>query len=204
MKHLRTLSLAALAASFLLGGAPAFAEKPLGADIEELLAYAREHNPEFAAMRQEADAAGERVYPAGALPDPVLRVELENVTNFGSNAAPNLLPGRVGDTKYTLMQPLPFWGKRDLKREAAAAEADAAKGSASATWTEQAARIKTAFAQYSATSQLIGLTREIIDLIDRLEAIAQARYANGLVPQQDAIRVHVERTQMRNEWELYT
>jgi outer membrane protein TolC len=204
MKHCLSKTLATmLAAGVFFAAAPASAgnasEPLIGTSVDQLLDYAKARNPEYAAMRSEAEAAQERVYPAGALPDPVLRVELENVTNYGSDARPNVLPGRVGDTKYTLMQPLPFWGKRDLKREAAAAEADAAKGNAGVTWTDQAARIKTAFALYAATSQLIGLTKEVIDLINRIEAIAQARYANGLVPQQDAIRVQVERTQMRNE-----
>ncbi|MCX7058795.1 MAG: TolC family protein, partial [Proteobacteria bacterium] len=128
-------------------------ESALGKTVESLLDYARERNPEYAAMRLEADAARERVYPAGALPDPVLRTELQNVTNSGSDASPNLLPGRVGSTKYTLMQSLPFWGKRGLKREAAEAEADVANAKAGVTWTEQAARIKTAFAQYFAMTR---------------------------------------------------
>ncbi|MFA7267708.1 MAG: TolC family protein [Sterolibacterium sp.] len=174
-------------------------EAVLGKSVEGLLAYAKEKNPEYAAMRLEAEAARERVYPAGALPDPVLRTELQNVTNFGSDARPNVLPGRVGGTKYTLMQPLPFWGKRDLKREAAEAEADAAKGKVGVTWTEQAAQIKTAYAQYFAVARLIQLDKEVIDLLDRIEKITQVRYAGGLVPQQDAIRVQVERTAMRNE-----
>ncbi|MFA7282560.1 MAG: TolC family protein, partial [Sterolibacterium sp.] len=166
---------------------------------ESLLTYAKERNPEYAAMRFEAEAARERIYPAGALPDPVLRTELQNITNSGSDASPNLLPGRVGSTKYTLIQPVPFWGKRDLKREAAEADADAVRGKASVTWTEQAARIKIAYAQYFAVARLIRLNQEVIGLIDRIESITQARYAGGLVPQQDAIRVQVERTAMRNE-----
>ena len=171
----------------------------MGKTVESLLDYAKAHNPEYAAMRLEAEAIGERVYPAGALPDPVLRVEMENVTNYGSNAGPNILPGRVGDTKYTLMQALPFWGKRDLKRAAAEADAEVALGAAGTTWAEQAARIKTSFAQYFADARLIRLTSEVIDLIGRIEHITQTRYANGLVPQQDAIRVQVERSTMQSE-----
>ena len=57
---------------------------------------------------------------AGALPDPILRLELENITRNGNQSA-TLNPAQVGDTKYTLMQPLPFWGKRDLKRDVASA-----------------------------------------------------------------------------------
>lgn len=176
-------------------------EAALGTSVESLLDYAKARNPEYAAMRLEAEAARERVYPAGALPDPMLRTELQNVTNFGAESGTsfNLLPSRVGSTKYTLTQPLPFWGKRDLKREAAEAEADVAQGKAGITWTEQAARIKATYAQYFAAVKLVILTKEVIDLIDRIEGITQARYAGGLVPQQDAIRVQVERTAMRSE-----
>ncbi len=175
------------------------AERLIGSNVESLLDYARARNPEYAVMRLEADAAAERVYPAGALPDPVLRTELQNITNYPTEANPNLLPSRVGSTKYTLTQPLPFWGKRDLKREAAEAEADVANARAGITWTEQAARIKTEYARYFAVGKLIGLNREVIDLIDRLDGIIQARYAGGLAPQQDAIRVQVERTAMKSE-----
>lgn len=197
---MRGIRLAALALAVGLA-LPALAElaKLPGASVEELLAYAHERNPEFAAMRAEADAAGERVQPAGALPDPVLRTELQNVTNFMSDAQPNLLPARVGSAKYTFMQPLPFWGKRDLKREAAAAEADAAKGRAGMTWNELAGRIKAAYAQHFALSRLIRLAQETLGLVGDIERIAQARYAGGLVPQQDAIRVQVERTGVRTE-----
>ena len=193
------LAALALAAGFAL---PAFAAEPAklpGASVDELLAYARERNPEFAAMRAEAEAAGERIQPAGALPDPMLRGELRNITNFGTDAQPNLLPARVGSTKYTFLQPLPFWGKRDLKREAAEAEADAAQGRAGATWAELSGRIKATYAQYYALSHLFRLTDEVLDLVGDIERIAQARYAGGLVPQQDAVRVQVERTAMKNE-----
>lgn len=174
-------------------------EAALGTTVDSLLTYAKARNPDYAAMRLEADAARERVYPAGALPDPVLRTELQNITNYGTEARPTLLPSRVGGTKYTLMQSLPFWGKRDLKREAAEAEAEAAEAKAGVTWTEQAARIKIAYVQYYYLGRLIDLTKEVIDLIGRIEGITQSRYSGGLVPQQDAIRVQVERTAMRNE-----
>lgn len=189
------LALSAIAAS----SAAQAQDRLPGADVESLITYARERNPEYAAMRHEADAAAERVTPAGALPDPVLRTELQNITNFGNDGSTSILPARVGSTKYTLMQALPFWGKRDLRREAAEAEAAAAQGRAAGSWTEQAARIKVAYAQYFAATRLISLAREVTDLIGRIEGIARARYAGGLAPQQDAIRAQVERTSMLGE-----
>ncbi|BAN35664.1 outer membrane efflux protein [Sulfuricella denitrificans skB26] len=170
-----------------------------GANVENLLELARSQNPEFAAMRYEAEAAAERVYPAGALPDPTLRTELRDITNQGMDASPNLLPGRIGSTKYTLIQPVPFWGKRDLKQDVAEAQANQARGNASASWSDLAARIKVAYAQYYVQIHAEALTREILDLVGSLEKITQTRYANGLTPQQDVIRIQIERTGMRSE-----
>jgi outer membrane protein, heavy metal efflux system len=191
------LALLILAASGFLAGGPARAEPPLGATVEGLLAYARERNPEYAAMREEATAAQEKVYPAGAFPDPMFKVELQNVTNYGSDAAPSLNPAKVGSTKYTLSQSLPFFGKRDLRREAAEADAEQAQGRAAATWAELSARIKSSYAQYYLVARNEQLTRENIELMMQLDRVAQTRYANGLVPQQDAIRAQIELTGMR-------
>lgn len=174
------------------------AEPLPGASVESLLAAAREHSPDLRMVRLDAEAARERIQPAGALPDPVLRIELENITRNGSQSA-TLSPSGVGDTKYTLMQPLPFWGKRDLKRDVASAEAEQASGRAADTWAEVASRIKSLYAQYWLTGQSLQLTRENIELTRRLEQIAQARYAGGLAAQQDAIRAQLERSAMDTE-----
>lgn len=183
----------------ILAAVPAFAEPLPGASVETLLELARSQNPDLAVSRYEAEAAAERVYPAGALPDPTLRTELRDITNQGVDASPNLAPGRIGSTKYTLIQPLPFWGKRDLKREVAEAEADQARGRATASWADLAARLKTVFAQYYVLSHAETLTRELLSLTGNLEKITQVRYASGLVPQQDVIRAQVEQTGMRSE-----
>ena len=178
----------------------AAAQEPMpGASVASLLDYARTHNPEYAAMRFEAEAAGERVQPAGALPDPTLRVELMDVTNSGQEAGPNLLPSRVGSTKYTVIQPLPFWGKRDLKRDVASAEAESARLAASATWVDLASRVKSAYAEYYRTTANVKLTREVLDLTARIAQVAQTRYASGLVPQQDVLRAQVEQSAMASD-----
>jgi outer membrane protein TolC len=171
----------------------------LGESVQPLLELARAQNPELALMRAEAQAAEQRVQPAGALPDPVLRVELMNVNNYGNDAGFNLLPSKVGETRYTLMQALPWWGKRDLRREVASADVQQAQARTAAAWTELAMRIKSSYARYYLAAGDEQLTREILDLLSRIERIAQARYAGGLVTQQDAIRAQLEQTTMRSE-----
>ena len=169
-----------------------------GATVDSLLAVAKAGNPDLAVARLEAEAAAERVQPAGALPDPVLRVELENITNGGTTGV-NLAPSRVGDTKYTLMQSLPFPGKRELRRQDADAEAEQARHRTEDTWLDVSSRLKSAFADWWLNSRNTALNRELLGLVDRLGQVAQARYAGGLVPQQDAIRAQLERTALQSE-----
>jgi outer membrane protein, heavy metal efflux system len=195
---IRALLCAALVIAGLAG--PALAqENALGSNVQSLLEVARAQSPELAAMRQEADAAAQRVQPAGALPDPLLRVELMNMREWVNEVSPTPLPWRVGETKYTFMQMFPGWGKRDLRRDAAAADARQASARVDTTWAELAMRIKTAFAEYYRVAGNQRLTREVLDLMSRLEQVAQARYAGGLAAQQDAIRAQLEQTAMRSE-----
>lgn len=190
---------AILLAAGLLPAGPGLAETVIGGSVQSLLDFARDRHPEFAAMRLEAEAAQARVQPAGALPDPVFRMELRDLTNRGTDAAPNVLPARIGSTKYTVIQPLPWFGKRDLKESAAAAGADEAEGRARGTWADLALRIKQTYALHHYHQVAIRLNQESLDLMARVEDIARTRYAAGLVPQQDVVRAQTEQTAMRSD-----
>ncbi len=174
------------------------AEPALGASVESLLAYALEHNPELAAMRHEAQAAEERIAPAGALPDPRFRATLSDITRMGEQN-PSLLPGRVGQTSYLWMQEVPWFGKRNLKREIAQQDALGAKGSTQGTWAELSSRIKSGYAQLYFVQRSEQLLQENLNLMAQLEKLSLSRYANGLVPQQDVIRSQVEQGSLSSD-----
>ncbi len=197
LRLFRCLVLAGMFAGSALADAVTQEPSP-GETLSGLLALARERNPDYAAVLREADAAVDRIVPAGALPDPKLRAELMDITRGGMQNA-TLLPGRAGSTRYTLMQDVPWFGKRDLRREIAELEAAGATGRAMGTWNELSARIKTTYAQMYFLAASERLDREILDLMLRLEKVAQARYAGGLAAQQDVIRAQLEQTAMRNE-----
>jgi len=196
---MRPLSVWLATALAVAGGWASAAEAiPLGGNVESLLGYARAHHPEFAALRFDAAAAAARVDPAGALPDPMLGVELRDFVSATSGSS-NLLPSRVGSTRYTLSQSLPWFGKRDLKRDVAAAGADEAQGQAAAGWVDLAWQIKQTYAQHHIHLASLQYGHETIDLLTQLEQITQVRYANGLAPQSDVIRAQTERSALRSD-----
>lgn len=204
MKTSKSFQALMLALSALILQEPATAtdlptNAPIGANVQELLQWADAHNPELAAMRYEIDAASERIVPAGALPDPILRAELQDFAGPGAPDGFNPLPGKGSGTKYTLTQSLPLWGKRDLRKEVATAEVDQVKGRRQVFVAEIHARIKSAYAQYYQAIGMKKLNEEILRLLGDLEAVTQVRYASGLVPQQDVIRAQVEKTALRSE-----
>ncbi len=85
----KMIRLPAFALAMALGAAtPVMSQEvAIGRTVDSLLDYAKNNNPEYASMRYEADAAGERVTPAGALPDPKLRIELQDITKMGEQNA---------------------------------------------------------------------------------------------------------------------
>ena len=192
---------AALIAALLLFAGPltALAEETYpGASVDELLALLKERNPDYASMRHEASAAIERVEPAGALMAPRFKVEWDDITR-GGEQIPTVLPSEVGSTRYTLSQDVPWSGKRNLKREIAAHDVEAAQGRLKQTLAEMVARVKAAFAQRFLIQSTQRLVNENLDLMLQLEKVMQVRYAGGLAAQQDITRIHVEHTGMRTE-----
>lgn len=197
------LATACVLFALALRAAPLYAQgtsAPLGASLSGLLSYARQHNPELGVRKFEAQAARERVEPAAALPDPRFELELMDFTNATNpSRSPSLLPGQVGNTRYRVVQPLPFWGKRELRGEVAEAQAEQIETMQEGTALEVENRIKTAYARQFQASGQIRILRETLSLLDAIEQLVLTRYGVGLVPQQDALRAQSELTSVKIE-----
>ncbi|MCI0505848.1 MAG: TolC family protein [Gammaproteobacteria bacterium] len=167
----------------------------LGASMPPLIEWVDNNNAELAALRHEIEAAKARAQAAGALEDPMFRMELQDIDPDN----PQFLPGQVGATKYTVLQNFPLWGKRDLRHDAALSAADEALGRLRATSAELHARVKSAFARYFYVHHAQRLTADVLSLLQDLERIAQTRYSTGLAPQQDVIKAQTEQTALRLE-----
>ena len=84
MRFRRRLIAVAFAAAVSLPAISAVAQEAFPGDsVESLLDYAR-GNPDTRRCATRRTPRQQRVYPAGAFPDPMFRMELQNITNAGS------------------------------------------------------------------------------------------------------------------------
>lgn len=164
-----------------------------GSSVDELLAIARAMNPALAAAALDAQAAQVRIGATGRYPDPIFRTEFEDITGKGTSYAPDTL-GRV---KYTIEQTVPLWGKLDLQRKVAVAEAGEAAEQRRVVENELAGRIKIVFANAYATLEAIRINEELLGTVAAIAQVAQSRYAQGQGAQQDAVTAEVERGRLQ-------
>ncbi|KIQ96322.1 Heavy metal RND efflux outer membrane protein, CzcC family [Lysobacter sp. A03] len=171
------------------------AELDPGADVASIRNWLVENNPRLRALQTEAEAADAMIYPAGALPDPMAKVEWQGI----DPDHPNVLPANVGATDYMLQQRFPLWGKRELAREVAREQARASAYEHDAVALDLLADAEDAYVRYWHAREAIAVIDRLIGLLEQVEEIAGVRYALGMAAQQDSIRAQVERTSMQRQ-----
>ena len=172
----------------------------LGADLDALIAHAREHNPALGASRLDAAAARERVTSATGLPDPRFEIELMDVTNsMNPGRSASLVPGEVGTTTVRVTQMLPYPGKRALRGEVAQALADGYAADVDQTRLDIEGAIRQAFIAYFRVVDQARILEQTIALNESLEALALSRYALGLASQQEVLQAQGALSSLRLE-----
>src|SRR5205807_6007456 len=151
-------------------------------------------SPELAASALTAEAATARITSAGALPDPTLRVDADNLDrrNVSMNGA---------TITFRVMQEFPLWGKLDLKRDMAAFEAVAARYRRRGTELDLVARLKSVFAARYAAFQGRALTQRTLDTVLTTAATLRDRYGQGGATQEDVLRLEIEAEELNIEIE---
>ena len=171
----------------------------VGATVDELVAIAKAMSPELQIAALEEAAAAARIDGAGSLADPKLSLSVED---WNTNRNGGYLPSNpaAGTTKkLKVSQELPFWGKRDLKREIAEANARKATLLKAQVENELVAKVKVAYAEYHSAHLVSGLARDLKSRLDTLAKLARARYAQALGRLQDVTRAEVEKASLETE-----
>src|SRR5262249_779351 len=128
---------------------------PLGATLESVLVAGRQLNPALRAAALETSAAAAKAPGADPLDHPTPSDSYQYYRN------PNVFSGH----SIMVTQAFPLWGKRDLRREAAVADLDAARGREQAARDTLDERIKIAFAQYYVASRALAVNQEVIAVV---------------------------------------
>lgn len=166
--------------------------------LQDLIDEALQASPEILAARAKATASGFRVPQSMSLPDPMVKVGYQNegTSRYTFNEA--------SDSQYlfSASQLFFFPGKRGLRGEAAAKEAESLSASANAVRLRTIATIKTLYYDLFLAHRSLDLLRDKGVLLHKVEDAALARYAAGGGMQQDVLMAQTERYMLLEREEM--
>jgi outer membrane protein TolC len=189
----------AAAAALLLGGgarAQAPATDPV---LEKLLAEVASRNPELAQAGAAAEAEARRIPQAGALPDPVLSLGIQNDGFSGIQV------GKSETSYYSIMasQAFPFPGKLGLREQVASFDKRRAGARLERVRLSLEGQVRRAYLDYLLARDQLALLGELQALWQQAESAARARYEAGQAPQSDLLRANLERARLeQRRWVL--
>ncbi|OQA23985.1 MAG: Cobalt-zinc-cadmium resistance protein CzcC precursor [Verrucomicrobia bacterium ADurb.Bin345] len=159
--------------------------------LNDWLAQAMASNPQIAAARQRWEAARQKIPQASALMDPMVGAELmrDGATGFGD----------YDMVEWMVSQPLPGFGKRGARRQAAARETEAAGLEYLETIRSVRAGVIASYWTLWAARERERLAREAVAVAEQFEQAALACCEAGTGNQSDVLRAQIERTTLEDE-----
>jgi outer membrane protein TolC len=153
------------------------------------------NNPEIRAANNEAEAARQRVSPAGALDDPMLEAGLVNVpTDSWRLNREDMTMKMLG-----LAQRFPFPGKRALRREVAERDAETAEQGYRETVNRVARDVKLTYLDLALALESVRLSKDTTLVLEQFLRIVESRYAVGQGAQADVFKAQTQLAKMREE-----
>jgi outer membrane protein, heavy metal efflux system len=165
------------------------------APLEALIAEALEKNPEIRAALREHDAASQRIAPAGALDDPVLEAGIINAPLASSPLnREDMTMKMIG-----LSQRLPFPGKRGLRKEVAARDAESVGHGYQETVNRVVRDIKIAYFDLGLILERTRIVEKNKLILEDLLHIAERHYGVGIGSLADALKAQTQVSRMTDE-----
>ena len=166
------VSAATMLAQSVAAGSP---DRGAATNLSQLISEALRNNPEIAAAAHERDAAGHRVSPAGALDDPMVEAGFLNLP------IDSLRFDREDMTMKMLgiTQKLPYPGKRGLREDVAAKNAESVGFGYRETLNRVVRDTKVAYYDLALVDRSIEAVERNRMLVEQLLRIAEGRYAVG-------------------------
>lgn len=162
-------------------------------DLAALVAAAVAGNPELKSSQARWEMFRNRVAQARSLDDPMLMLKLQN----GVVRSPFDF-SRDGMTQKVIgiSQQLPFWGKRGLREEQAAQDAEAYRWQVEERRLELVRMVKETYYRIYLADKFLEIVAKNSRILDDFVILAETRYAVGQGSQQDLFKAQVERSRM--------
>ena len=170
-------------------------EERRDAQLLQLLEEAARNNPEIRAARNELEAARQRVSPAGALDDPMLEAGIVNAPLASQTFRREDMTMKM----LGLSQRLPFPGKRGLRQDVAAKDAESVAHAYQETVNRVARDVKTAYFELALIVESTRLVEENRRVLGQFLRISESRYAVGQATQADVLKAQTQQTGMVDE-----
>lgn len=192
MKNLRALMLLIIL-SLSSGMAWSQEAKPPAEELAVLVATAVTNNPELKSSQARWQMFRNRIAQARSFDDPMLMFKLQNgLVNSPFNFRRDGMTQKV----IGISQQIPFWGKRELREEVAAKDAESYRWQAEERRLELARMVKETYYQLYYLDKSLEIVAKNIRILDDFITLAQTKYAVGQGTQQDVFKSQVERSRM--------
>ncbi len=170
-------------------------QQPQPWTLQQCLEVALAQNPDIHAARKKVEAAAYRVPQAASLPDPV----------FGVTALPEPIQTAAGQQEVGLQvgQKIPWPGKLSLRAQVAQAQLQQAQAQLAAVQLRVVEQVKRAYYELYFVQKAIAITLENRKLLEEVVKIADARYRNNQVSQQDVLRAELELSNIDRELTIW-
>lgn len=174
------------------------AQVPAGPDtlgLARAVALARAANPALAARDAEVSAAGARIAPAGALPDPRLTLGAMNYMLPGFSVRMDPLTMN----QVTLTQMLPVNGVLGLRRAAARHDSTRAAHERDAMGLMIESEVRARYWEIYHTDRSLEIMDRTLSVMRELSSVTRTMYAVGSASQSDVLRSQVAVTRLQQE-----
>lgn len=187
------LALAPSAGSAEPAGASTAPGLPADPTLQRLVDESLAARPELRQAEAVARAQRERVPQAGALPDPVLSIGIQN------DGFQGIQVGKMPSSYYQFMlsQGIPWPGKRGLRTDVARISADASGVAVSRARLGTEADVRRAYTDLLLARDRLDLLKQLEDLWTTSTGVARSRYEAGEAPQSDVLRAQLELNRLR-------
>ncbi|ABQ24303.1 TolC family protein [Geotalea uraniireducens] len=162
-------------------------------DLPRLVQTALANNPELKASDARWQMFRNRIVQARSFDDPMLMLKIQNGIvkdpfNFGRDPMTQKVIG--------ISQQFPFFGKRTLKGEVAAKEAESYRWSVDERTLELKRMVKESYYQIYFIDKSLEIIDKNIRIIDDFITLAETKYSVGQGVQQDVFKSQLERSRM--------